>query len=301
MRQERASRWIPGCARAVAVVALGAAVAALVRGWRPAGCGRARRGAHSVARRARFRWGRVRALRYRMAGSHPNPDVDDHTLSDRVRSTLGPLEHRLDIPHVHVQAQGHEVLLHGDVSSDEQTVAIEEAVRRVPGVGKVSSHLHVGLFPGDTRPSEGGHHAGPSEGLAILLAAAHGAGAPEGSEPEVVSSVLSAFMELLPTGERRHVVTHLAADVRALVPAHGRFAARAPAFVHVHRPALSRRPRHVADFALDALPTLDPASRELIVRSVVGALRDLVPEEVADVGAVLPRELRDLWKTAVPL
>jgi len=41
--------------------------------------------------------------------------------------------------------------------------------------------------------------------------------------------------------------------------------------------------------------------RETIIESVLGAVRDLVPEEAADVAAVLPGELRDLWKTAIPL
>jgi uncharacterized protein (DUF2267 family) len=50
-----------------------------------------------------------------------------------------------------------------------------------------------------------------------------------------------------------------------------------------------------------ALPLVAPDERETIVESVIGALRDLVPEEAVDIAAVLPSDLRTLWKVAVPL
>jgi uncharacterized protein (DUF2267 family) len=187
---------------------------------------------------------------------------------------LGPLEHRLDIPHVHVLVEGHEVLLHGDVTSDAQAEAIINAARNVSGVQGVKSHLHVGLFPGDTRPSQGSEHPAPSAALANVLAAAHSAGASEGTERTCVRSVLSTFAALLPEGERRHVL----------------------------RPRWTgnRHPRRLDDFILTALPNVEPLRREAIVDSVIGSLRGLVPEETLDVAAVLPEGLRQLWKSAIP-
>jgi hypothetical protein len=37
-----------------------------------------------------------------------------------------------------------------------------------------------------------------------------------------------------------------------------------------------------------------------LTESIVGHLRRLVPDEVADVADVLPAELREFWTTAVP-
>ena len=124
-----------------------------------------RRLARGVARVARYQSGRLAGLRYRLSGRHPDPSVSDKVLGDRVRSMLGGLEHRLDVPRVHVQVEDHEVLLHGNVSSDEQVEAIVNAARDVPGVLGVTSHLHVGLLPGDSRPSEGVEHPAPSAAL----------------------------------------------------------------------------------------------------------------------------------------
>jgi len=101
--------------------------------------------------------------------------------------------------------------------------------------------------------------------------------------------VLSTFAAVLPTGERRHVLSHLPADLRALAaPPRGKLA------THRHL-------RRVEDFMAAALPEYEPEQREAVVESVLGAVRDLVPEEVVDVSAVLPNELRQLWKTAIPL
>jgi hypothetical protein len=99
--------------------------------------------------------GRWRGLVYRLFGRHPDPDVDDHTLADRVRSVLGPIEKRLDLPHVHVMVENHIVLLHGDVGWEHEAATITQAVREISGVRDVESHLHVGLLPSDTRPSTG--------------------------------------------------------------------------------------------------------------------------------------------------
>jgi BON domain len=144
---------------AVAVLTAGIAFVETVLGRRVS-----RKFARAVTRRARYESGRLEGLRYRLAGRHPDPDVDDLVLADRVRSTLGPMEHRLDIPRLHVQVQAHEVLLHGDVVDQGQAATILEATRAVPGVRAVHPHLCVGLLPGDTRPSEGARHRAASAG-----------------------------------------------------------------------------------------------------------------------------------------
>jgi uncharacterized protein (DUF2267 family) len=241
----------------------------------------------AVTSKARYEAGRLEGFRYRVEGRHPDPSASDGVLADRVRSVLGPLEHRLDIPRVHVLAEGHLVHLHGSVASDEHVTELVHAVRSVPGVDRVSSHLHVGLAPSDTRPSEGQRHHPPSAALLNVLAAARGGGAPAGSERAVARSVLSTLASVLPPGERRHVLGHLPTDVRELA--------------EPVRPgwARHRHPRRVADFTRAALPGFEPAVGQAVVESVVGAVRGLVPEEDTDVAAVLPFELRHLWKTAI--
>lgn len=137
-----------------------AACAALVRR------GRARRTVARAGERlghvARFRLGQSRGVAYRLRGGKPSPEVTDNMLADRVRSSIGPVLHRLDLPHIHVMAEGHTVLLHGDVASDEDALEIDRAVRAVSGVVDVESHLHVGLLPSDSRPSEGALHRPPA-------------------------------------------------------------------------------------------------------------------------------------------
>jgi BON domain len=115
----------------------------------------ARRQIDHAGRRLRYLGGRLRGASYRLGGRTPDPNVDDSTLADRIRSTLGPLEKRLDIPHVHVMVTDHVAHLHGEVPSAAEAAEIERAVVAVSGVTGVESSLHVGLAPGDTRPSAG--------------------------------------------------------------------------------------------------------------------------------------------------
>jgi hypothetical protein len=113
---------------------------------------------HAVAdagRRLRYTAGRLQGLGYHLAGRHPDPDVDDDLLADRIRSELGGLEKQRDLPHVHVMVERHIALLHGDVPTQADADAIEKAVAAVSGVKGVNSHLHVGLIRGETRPSQG--------------------------------------------------------------------------------------------------------------------------------------------------
>lgn len=111
--------------------------------------------ARSVGRRLRYLEGQGRGLEYRLRGGHPDEDVPDDVLADRVRSALGPLEKRLDVPHVHVHVEDHRVTLHGAVDTDASAAQLVRATAGISGVRDVDSKLHVGLGPGDTRPSEG--------------------------------------------------------------------------------------------------------------------------------------------------
>ena len=142
----RSRRWTAPLALAGGAVALrpGTAVnQAARRGWRAAG------------RTVRHMAGQLKGTAYRLSGGHPDPRVPDDVLADRIRSSLGPIEKRLDLPRIHVMVEKHVALLHGDVGTAADAEDLVAAVERVPGVAGVESHLHVGLIPGDTRPSEG--------------------------------------------------------------------------------------------------------------------------------------------------
>lgn len=114
-----------------------------------------RHGLRATGKRVRYACGLMRGTAYRLSGGHPDPNVTDDVLADRIRSTLGTLEKRLDLPRIHVTVQDHVALLHGDVAGETDVEELVAAVWRIPGVARVESHLHVGLIPSDTRPSEG--------------------------------------------------------------------------------------------------------------------------------------------------
>ncbi|HUO48685.1 MAG TPA: DUF2267 domain-containing protein, partial [Acidimicrobiales bacterium] len=248
---------------------------------------RTRRGLERATRWARYESGRLEGLRYHLAGRHPDPDVYPTVLADRIRSALGPLEHRLDIPRVHVMVEGHTVLLHGEVDDERQAWAIEDAVRRVPGVERLQSHLAVGLTAGDSRPSQGAsEHA--STALVRVLDAARAGGATRGSERGAARAALSTFAAQLPAEERRHLLSHLPADLRALAA--------------LPRPVTTAGAHHLrhADDLVTAtgIDPTDPDRARAVVTAVLGALRELVPEEARGVAAVLPADLRALWEGA---
>ncbi len=129
------------------LLAAGSAVAAL------GGITVARRTA--IARRLRMMPGTARGIAYRVAHRTPARDVDDDVLVDRIRSTLGPLEKRLDLPRIHVMVHDGFAVLHGSVGTTPESNEIATAVAKVAGVRGVESHLKVGLTAADTRPSEG--------------------------------------------------------------------------------------------------------------------------------------------------
>jgi hypothetical protein len=96
----------------------------------------------------------VPGITYRLEGRRPDPNVNDDILADRIRSSIGPVEKALDLPHVHVMVEDHVAILHGDVPELSDAHAIEHAIMGVSGVRGVESHLHTALIEGDTRPSE---------------------------------------------------------------------------------------------------------------------------------------------------
>jgi len=247
----------------------------------------ARRLADRFARDMRYVATSAPGILYKLSGRRPDPDVSDDVLADRIRSTLGPLEKRLDVPRVHVTVEDHFAILHGDVPSHRAACAVERATLRVSGVSGVESHLHVGLEPGDTRPSEGrGAPGPPSHALQAMLDAASNAGASDARA--AVHAVLCGFSDRIPADEREQVFAHLPADVRSLAgPARRR---------GEHPPRLKSIPQLVA--AITAEGGIEPGRAEAITRAVVGALRSLVPDEAGDVAAVLSAELRELWTTA---
>jgi uncharacterized protein (DUF2267 family) len=222
----------------------------------------------------------------------PDPRVDDRTLADRVRSTLGPLEKRLDLPHLHVMVEDHIVLLHGEVATDEDVQLLEDAARRVSGVQGVESYLHVGLLPGDTRPSQGRSVSRPSsEAKRRLLSAATSAGADEAHAAEAVRATFAVLAERLPSEVHQRLLAHLPEDVRAILTPPRRAG------------AIAARVRTVPELVAAVLWEEDGAIAAervpAVVAAVLSALHELAPEEGAYVAAVLPPDLRDLWGAPV--
>ena len=246
----------------------------------------ARRLADRLGRDVRYASATAPGVLYRLRGRTPDPDVSDDVLADRIRSSIGPLEKRLDMPRVHVTVDDHVAVLHGDVPCESSAFRIEHAVMRVSGVYGVESHLHPGLLSGDTRPSQGAAvPRPPSEARRRLLDAAAEAGA--GSDPEAaVHAVLCGFADRIPESERIQMLAQLPNDVRALA---------GPVRRHGVPPVrLKTVPQLVA--AVIAQGGIEPARAEDVTRAVLTVLRDLVSVEARDVSAVLPHELRELWE-----
>jgi uncharacterized protein (DUF2267 family) len=250
-----------------------------------------RHAARDVVRRTRYLRGVADGAWYRIRGGRPNPDVSDDILTQRVRSSLGRFEKQRDLPRVHVMVEDQVVLLHGEVPTAEDLFAIEREVLDVPGVRAVASYLHIGLTPGTTRPSAG--HATqaqqPSDALRALLQAARDAGAAEDEALASVRAVLGTFSERIPEDEREQLLSHLPRDARDLAEPPRRHG----------RPSSTRTvPQLVA--TVGARSGIGRERANTITEAVLGRLRILVPEEAADIAAVLPPELSRLWINAVP-
>lgn len=78
--------------------------------------------------------GALRGVRYHALGGEPDPMALDSVLADRVRSELGRLERRLDVPHVHVSVRRHAATLHGEVGGEADAAEIEKRVLQVSGI-----------------------------------------------------------------------------------------------------------------------------------------------------------------------
>lgn len=239
-------------------------------------------------RRRHYEEGRWKGILYRTSTRFPDPDVDEDLLADRVRSMLGPLEKRLDIPRVHVTVEGHRVILHGDVDHSESADAIVTATKRISGVREVVSHLTVGFTRSDTRPSQGRATKVESVAYKDLTRAATGAGVGDAEAPAAAGAVLLTLFNRLPVGTRQHLASHLPRDVVELIPPVDW--KKAPS-ARVHHPE-----EFIAEVATFA--SMPPESAGSLVTAVFSTLRELVPEEVQPVAASLPSELRELWTAA---
>jgi uncharacterized protein (DUF2267 family) len=251
-----------------------------------------RRGVDELGRRIRYAAGRLDGLGYRLAGRGPDPAVSDDVLADRIRSSLGGLEKHLDVPRIHVMVEDHVALLHGEVPSAADRSTIELAVLDSPGVRGIESYLHVGLLAGSTRPSEGREQTGQTASAALrqLLGAARDAGAAEDDARAAVRAVLATFAERIPENERDQLLSHLPADVRELAALPRRQG----------EPVSRLRTLSELVTAIESRSAMSPECAQSITETVLAHLRQLVPEEVDDVAAVLPEELRQLWVAAVP-
>lgn len=267
----------------VSVAAVGAVVA-----LRPGTRGNKlmRRGLSRAGRRAHYAGGRLQGARYRLSGRHPDPTVEDNVLADRIRSQLGGLEHRLDLPHVHVMVERHVALLHGEVSSEADAEEIEHAVAAVEGVAGVESYVHVGLIRGDTRPSQGRAVHPPSAALAQLRSAAQAAGVSSETTDVVLRGILATFADRLPQAQRGRIGSHLPTDVCALLapPRRTRPVAR------------SRTVHDLVSRIAGATAALPEERVEDVTAAVLHTLRRLLPDDAGNVAAVLPPELRALWQ-----
>lgn len=174
--------------------------------------------------------------------------------------------------------------LDGRVSCGSDVDTIVAATKEVAGVVDVIADLTIGLRPGDSHPSDGAvgnvSQAG-RELLGVVCALDVGC---ESDVERLLGATLDRTLRLLPSGERQHVVGHLAADVRELVgsprllPEEERLTTPDDLFLAV------------ADRTGRTVGTTEP-----VVRAVLATLAELVPEEVHDVRAVLPAGLKDLW------
>lgn len=210
-------------------------------------------------------------------------------LADRVRTALGPLTHALDVPRVHVMAEGAVVLLHGDVGSVNDAECIEDEAARISGVLLVESHLHVGLLPGDARPSDGHDGAPHSEMLTALLATARAIGITGSPAVAAARGTLNAVLAQIPPGERDHLVGHFPKDVRTLV--------------NVRRVIGESGKHWRTELALDVAAAwrggITVEDAQVLVPAVIGVVRRFVPEEDADVEATLKHRIKDLWDVSV--
>lgn len=229
---------------------------------------------------------RLAGAAYRLGGGEPDPAAPDAVLEQRIRSRLGGLQRELDVPRVHVTVADHVATLHGVVGTADQATTIRHAVERISGVATVRSRLAIGYGSGDSTPSEGRRRRAPSAAWRDLVGSVREIGVDgEETATRLTVTILQTFLGALPEGERAHVTGHLPVDVRERLEA-------APII------GTPRRPRTVQGFDRAVTETAGVPARtaRLATRSLLATLRDVVPEEVADVEAVLPAGLKELWR-----
>jgi BON domain len=125
----------------VTAAAVCAAVAAKIGIDKVRRSGRAESTIADLRRRGRHLAGQTKGVAYHALRRHPDANVDDATLADRVRSSIGPLEKRLHMPRVHVTVENGTVILHGEVPNNEAETEIVKAIDGIAGVRDVRSHL----------------------------------------------------------------------------------------------------------------------------------------------------------------
>jgi len=241
-----------------------------------------------VARRQSRRLrGVVEGARYRLAGRGPDPLAGDDVLAERVRAMLGPIEKRLDVPRAHVMVTGHVATLHGEVGTLAEALSLTGAAGAVPGVMAVRCRLHVGLLPGQGRPSQGRlRRRAPSDPLGVLLDAAARAGVGVEQAPTAVRAVVEAFVACLPAGERRRLYAGMPGDLRRLA-------------VPRHRCRWTNQPADLVASVAEVSGLGDLIRAERVTVAVLGALGDVLrPDDAARVGVALPPALRPLWQLA---
>lgn len=252
----------------------------------------ARNGRTMVERRVHGIPGRLRGLHYKLRRRHPDEQVSDLVLADRIRSSIGRVAKELDLPRIHVMVNDHVAMLHGEVATQHDSERLIKAVEHVAGVKGVESFLHVGLLPSDTKPSTG--HAQPpppSSAFKQLTDTAVRAGAST-APTSVLRAVLSTFCEQIPLAEREHVLGHLPEDVRLLAERPLRRG------VEIER---IRRANDLFGAVAGAGHAMGAPAAEAVTRAILADLVRLVPEERRDIQATLPEELRRLWGDAQKL
>ncbi|TCC45544.1 BON domain-containing protein [Kribbella pittospori] len=120
---------------------VGAAVGAKIGIDRLRHSSRAESTVADLRRRGRHWVGQAKGFTYHALRRHPDVNVDDATLADRVRSSIGPLEKRLHVPHVLVTVENGTVILHGEIPNSEAETEIVNAIDGIAGVHEVRSHL----------------------------------------------------------------------------------------------------------------------------------------------------------------
>lgn len=242
----------------------------------------------TLVRRGRYLHGVWEGKWYRLTRHEPDYLVGDDVLADRVRSSLGVVAKRLDVPRPHVMVTNHVVSLHGEVATVGEALTMAGAAGAVPGVLGVDCRLHVGLLPGQGRPSQGRLQQRPPSGaLQYLLAVAARAGLGTDHATPAVHAVLDSFVGCLPAAERRRLLACLPADVRGLA-------------VHARRGSpWTGDPVELVARVAEVSGLGDPVRAERVTEAVLAALREVLPAtRAAHIAAALPPGLRPLWRLA---